>query len=98
MSTEQPREKRITVEAIFGAMTREPLINIILPDGQDRLSLHPDEARALALNLFEAAEASLADGFLMDFFGRELKLTLHQSAAMMFKYRGYRTRNAAAGT
>jgi hypothetical protein len=95
---EEPREQKIGVESIFGAKTRQPLVTITLPGGQDRVTIHPDEARDLALNLLQAAEGALSDGFLMDFFTRELDLDLPQSAAMMVKFRGYRTRKSEAGT
>lgn len=62
------------------------------------LQLSPDEARSLALNLLEAAEAAIGEGFVMDFFTREMDLTLEQAAPLMLKLRGYRQRNEAAGT
>jgi hypothetical protein len=74
------------------------------PDGpiEDRdvfgVQLSPAEARDLALNLLESAEAALGDGFVMDFFQREMDLTLEQAAPLMLKLRGYRQRNEAAGT
>ena len=96
--TEQPRERKISVESIFGHANRRPLVNLLLPDGLDRLSLAPDEARDLALNLLQAAEASLGDGFVFEFFSKEMDLPESQAAGLMLKLRGYRQRHEAAGT
>jgi len=62
------------------------------------VQLSPDEARDLALNLLEGAEAAIGDGFVMDFFMREMTLTLEQAAPLMLKLRGYRARTGRAGT
>jgi hypothetical protein len=96
--SEQPRERKIEVASIYGRDNQMPLVNIVLPDGLDRLSLRPSEARALALNLLEAAEASLGDGFVFEFFHREMDVSVEQAALLMLKLRGYRTRHEEAGT
>lgn len=112
----EPLPQRIGVESIFGANTREPAVQVVIPRAarapvmragpsgpvEDRdvfgLQMAPDEARALALNLLEAAEASLGDGFVMHFFMQEMDLTLEQAAPILIKFRGYRTRLDPAGT
>lgn len=96
--SEQARERKISVESIFGYANRRPLVNLILPDGLDRISLAPDEARDLAMNLLQGAEASIGDGFLFEFFHREMDVSIEQAAALMLKLRGYRTKHEAAGT
>jgi hypothetical protein len=92
------RERKIAVESIFGRANQKPLVNLVLPDGLDRLSLAPDEARDLAMNLLQAAEASLGDGFVFEFFHREMDVPVEQAGALMLKLRGYRTKHEAAGT
>lgn len=62
------------------------------------LQLRVDEARDLALNLLQSAEAAIGDGFVMDFFMREMGLEVEQAAPLMLKLRGYRTKHEAAGT
>jgi len=62
------------------------------------VQLSPDEARDLALNLLQAAEGAIGDGFVMDFFMREMDLSLEQAAPLMLKLRGYRQRHEAKGT
>ena len=96
--TEDRRERKINVESIFGRANRLPLVNVVFPDGLDRLSLSPDEARDLALNLLQAAEASIGDGFVFQFFHKEMDVTEAQAGALMLKLRGYRTRVEAKGT
>ena len=66
-------------------------------DGVIGLQLRPDEARSLALNLLEGAEAALGDGFLLTFLGREVGLSLEQLAPLLLKFRGYRTRDEREG-
>lgn len=95
--------RRPIVQVVIPRSTRAPVMRRG-PDGpiEDRdvfgLQLSPDEARDLALNLLEGAEASLGDGFVMDFFTREMDLTLEEAAPLMLKLRGYRQRHEAAGT
>lgn len=57
----------------------------------------PAEARALALNLLQAAEGALGDGFLLTFLEREIGLSLEELAPLLVKFRGYRTRNEPEG-
>src|SRR5262245_19546403 len=60
-------EQRINVESIYGRDNRMPLVNMTLPGGKDRISLRVTEARDLAANLLQAAEAALGDGFMIEF-------------------------------
>lgn len=92
------RERKINVQSIFGRDNQAPLVNLVLPDGLDRISMAPAEARALALNLLEAAEASIGDGFVFEFFRKEMDVPMEHAGALMLKLRGYRTRHEAAGT
>lgn len=61
------------------------------------LQLSPAEARSLALNLLEAAEGALGDGFLLTFLEKEIGLSLEQLAPLLVKFRGYRVRQEPEG-
>jgi|SRR5262245_38448863 len=95
--------RRPAVQVVVPRAARAPIMRPG-PTGpvEDRdvfgVQLSVDEARDLALSLLEAAEGALGDGFLMDFFMREMDLSLEQAAPLMLKFRGYRTRTDRAGT
>lgn len=61
------------------------------------VQMSPDEARALALNLLEAAEAALGDGFLLTFLEGEVGMPLAEVAPILVKFRGYRISQEPAG-
>lgn len=75
-----------------GAEGHEPAPGLI------GLQLAPDEARSLALNLLEAAEASLGDGFLLTFLERELEMPIEDLTPLLVKFRGYRIGQDPEGT
>lgn len=98
----EPVEHRIGVASIFGAKTRQPLVELTIPpvllqDGT-RVQMSPEEASALGLNLLAGSEGAISDGFIVDFFVREMELSMEQAAAVMLRFRGYRTRRAPEGT
>lgn len=61
------------------------------------LQMSPDEARALALNILQAAEGALGDGFLLTFLEREVNLSLEQLGPILVKFRGYRVSQEPEG-
>jgi len=95
--------RRPAVQVVIPRTARAPIMRPG-PSGpvEDRdvfgVQLSVDEARDLALNLLQAAEGALGDGFVMDFFMREMDLSLEQAAPLMLKLRGYRARQDRAGT
>lgn len=61
--------KVIHVSSGFGANTRQPFVAIEMQYPRDHpLQLHPDEARDLAMNLLQAADAADSDQFIFEFF------------------------------
>ena len=60
--------KVIRVESGYGGNTRQPFVEIKDDRLKEPLQLFPEEARDLALNLLEAAEASEQDAFIFEFF------------------------------
>lgn len=61
------------------------------------LQMSPAEARDLALNILESAEAALGDGFLLTFLEGEIGLSLEQLAPLLVKFRGYRVTQEPEG-
>ncbi len=61
--------KAIKVSSDFGHNTREPFVEIEMEYPKDHpLQIHPDEARDLAMNLLQAADAADGDQFIFEFF------------------------------
>lgn len=61
--------KVIRVTSGFGHNSREPFVEMEMEYPKDHpLQLHPDEARDLAANLLQAAEAADGDQFIFEFF------------------------------
>lgn len=58
----------INVTSGYGGNTRQPFVEIKTDKLKEPLQLSPEEARDLALNLMEAAEASEQDAFIFEFF------------------------------
>lgn len=87
----------IMVESIYGRTNKLPLVNMVLPDGKDRLSLRVQEARDLAMNLLQAAEAALGDGFMYEFSLGEKNPddmeTKMLAVALMNEYRKFRKKH-----
>lgn len=54
------------------------------------LQLSPAEARSLAANLFQAAEAAECDGFLFEFANTQLGQDDATSAQLLVAYRDWR--------
>lgn len=59
-------EQEVRVTSLFGARTRQPLVTITFPDGAE-ITLTVGDARAVALNILEGAEAAEQDAFLFAF-------------------------------
>lgn len=57
----------ILVTSGYGANTRQPFIEVKAEQLVKPLQLSPEEARDLALNLLEAAEAAEQDAFIVEF-------------------------------
>jgi len=57
----------INVTSGYGGNTRQPFVQIHTDKLKEPLQLSPEEARDLALNLLEAAEASEQDAFIFEF-------------------------------
>lgn len=81
----------ILVSSGYGANTRQPFVELELELRDDgTIQISPDEARDLASNLFQAAEASESDAFLVEFHTEKAELPLEKAAALLDMYRRWR--------
>jgi hypothetical protein len=83
-----PREMEFRVVGAYGARTREPFVQITL--GEEMIQVIPATARQLAAMLYEAADASEGDAFLMRFAREVLELPDYQCAQLLLRFRNER--------
>lgn len=89
------QERGFWITSGYGANTREPYIEVQLEDA--KIQMPPEDARRLALNLLQAAEAALSDAFLVEFMQAEIGLERPQAANILVKYREWREGRREAG-
>jgi len=58
------------------------------------LTISPNEARALALNILECADAAETDGFLVEFFKGEMEQPDQTVIVVLMQFREYRKKRA----
>lgn len=78
----------------FGARTQQPYVQVLIESADFMTQMKPDDARALALNLLQAAEASEADGFLVSFLRKRVGATEGAVASVLEDFRKWREANA----
>lgn len=86
----RPEMLTFTVTSGYGGNTRRPFVQIegpALPTTMDS-----SEARALALNIYEAAITAEADGLIVEFFTKEIGTSQKEAAQILQKFRAYRKR------
>jgi hypothetical protein len=91
-------ERKIEVRSGYGARTQEPFVTLSLPGPEPRVQLRAHEARDLAANLLEGAEAALTDGLIVEFCTRTLGMAVAQVAPILHQLRAYRVRKSREGT
>jgi hypothetical protein len=69
----QPKEQMFLVSSGYGGNTKRPFVQLQHPSIDRPLTISPNEARALALNLMECADAAETDGFLVEFFKGDME-------------------------
>lgn len=80
--------KTINVTSGYGHNTKEPFVEINAP--QLRIQMSPENARDLALNLLQAAEAAYSDGFLIEFLTDAIGSDPAQAAMLLGEFRKWR--------
>jgi hypothetical protein len=86
----EPKLLTFTVTSGYGGNTRRPFVQIegpMLPTTMDS-----SEARALALNIYEAAITAEADGLIVEFFTKEIGTSQEEAAQILQRFRTYRKR------
>lgn len=79
-----------TVSSGYGGNTRRPFVEILSP--KPKITMNSAEARALALNILEAAIIAEADGMIVEFFTQEIGVTDEQAVPLLQTFRAYRKR------
>jgi len=78
--------KFITVSSGYGANTKEPYVEIEWAEDQ-KTQISPEETRDLALNLLQAAEASLSDALFVEWLKDEMDVGLDGAAQLLVMLR-----------
>lgn len=86
----KPKLETYTVSSGYGANTKRPFVEIRAP--KLRVTMSSAEARALALNILEAAITAEADGLIVEFFTNEIGTGQPEAAAILQRFRQYRKR------
>jgi hypothetical protein len=84
------KQKTFWVRSMYGAHTKQPIVVVTMPGGEST-QMRPSEARALALNILEAAEAAEGDGFIVEWSMAKLDLTPEQATMVLSEFREWRT-------
>lgn len=79
-------ESEFHVTSGYGHNSREPFVQMQCPNPVVQMS--PENARDLALNLLQAAEAAYSDAFLVEFLGAIESETV--AAGLLIEFRKWR--------
>lgn len=83
-----PKTSIINVTSGYGYNTHEPFVEINAP--KKRIQMTPENARDLALNLLQAAEAAYSDAFLIEFSKGVLEVGEKEAAVILHEFRKWR--------
>lgn len=83
--------KPILVTSGFGGNTRQPFVEIRAEQIKKPMQISPNEARELASNLLQAAEAAEQDAFLFDFAKNISSGDDKAGAVLVAQFRMWRT-------
>ena len=86
--------KMINVTSGYGGNTRQPFVEIKTDKLKEPLQISPEEARDLAANLLQAAEAAEQDAFIFEFHSEFYRGTPEEKrnvgASMLSEFRKWR--------
>lgn len=88
-----PPEHQIIVTTMYGLETRQPYVSLAW--GAERGDLTPDEARTFALQVLDAASASEADAFLVEFLNENVGANLEHAAHLLNEFREWREKRTS---
>ncbi len=80
------------VSSIFGLLTKKPIVQVeVRHEGQQlTIQMSPADARSVALNLLESAEAADMDAIVIKFLTEKLGQSFEASAAILNDFRKLR--------
>ncbi len=85
------KEERVNVSSGYGANTKRPFVAVQIGDRKP-YQWSPDEARRVAVLLWESAEAAEGDAFVVEWFTEKAGLEVAQAAALLNDFRQSRER------
>ena len=83
----------IMITAGYGGNTKRPFVMIQTAELDRPIQLSPEEARNLATNLFQAAEAAEGDQTIVEFATDRLGFSMPEAAEMLVHLRDVRNKN-----
>lgn len=89
-------EKGFTCISLYGARTRKPLVQVTWTETDQTTTcvISPEEARDLASNLLQCAEAAEQDGFIVEWAQEVVGVDEANAAKLMHEYRLWRAKRA----
>lgn len=83
-----------SVSTGFGHRTRQPYVQVLIEAADFMTQMAPADARALAINLLQAAEAAEGDAFLISFLRRKVGANDEAVAGILQEFRNWRERTS----
>ena len=96
LEVEHPKPESGVVEVAsgFGYRTQQPFVTVLMATpvetANPTLQMSPAQARRIAGQLLEAAEAAESDGFLVGWLGEDKDLGEQQVGSLLISFRAYR--------
>lgn len=85
------RQKSLWVTSLYGYKSGSPLVSVAMPGGEF-VQLSPENARNLARDLFECAEAAEQDAFMFSWVQEQIKVSPDKAAIVLNDFREWRAR------
>jgi len=82
------KDPHFWASSLYGFKGSAPLVQLHHQDWSVQMT--PAQARAAALSIIEAAEAAEQDGFIFEWFQKEIGVTPEQAAMLVGEFREHR--------
>ena len=101
ISFDAPSEAHISVASGFGFATQQPFVTLSIANPRESanptVQLVAEQARAIAMQILDAADAAVADGFLVGWVSTGMDVTERQAASLLNDFRVYRDKRREGG-
>ena len=88
----------IFVQSGFGHNTQQPFVEVVIHAADWSTQMSPEDARNLAFNLLQCADAAEGDGFLVNFLRKTVGVDDPRAvASLLVKFREYREAQRKGG-